>query len=62
MRFPAIGDVLEDARGRRFVVTGSFLDESVDDEHPEKRVLYVDLMPEIERPAVPESIRRSMET
>lgn len=59
MKFPEIGEILEDVSGRRFRVTAVTLWQK-DEEQPTD-TLYVDLEPVKERPPVPDAIRRSLE-
>lgn len=61
MKIPTIGDVLEDASGRRYRCAGVTMDDGVSELHPERMTLYVDLDPVKEREPIPEGIRRSLE-
>lgn len=61
MKIPGIGDVLEEADGRRWRVRGIQLGEGVEEEHPERMTLYLDVEPVKERPAVPEAFREAVD-
>lgn len=61
MKFPQIGEILEDAVGRRFRVTSVTLWEKDSHDEQPQTTLYVDLEDVKERPPVPDAIRRSLE-
>ncbi len=61
MKVPGIGDVLEDAAGRRYRCAGVTMDDGVSELHPERVTLYVDLDPMKERPPVPEAFREAVD-
>lgn len=60
MKFPQIGEIMHDESGRRWRVLGVQLHEGVEDDHPERKTLYVDLEPIEDRPPVPEAFREAV--
>lgn len=59
MKIPSIGDVLEEhgPNGRLWRVVGVRLEEGVDEEHPERKYLSIDVDPIAPRPPVPEAFQ-----
>lgn len=63
MKVPTVGEVIEDAGGKRWQVQGVHLVHYfAEGEMPETWTLHVDVEPVVERVPIPESIRREFDS